>query len=94
MPRLQALYCTDCRTTIICNPQSMGYGCNCDDTVSMEHVLGMPEAERLEQDHSVGHMLAVPEIPDMISVPLLSDEVAAECRREMAQAQQRGWRTR
>lgn len=90
MAYIAAWYCTDCRTTMLGN--SLG-ACNCEETVTMEHVLGMPEAERRERDHSVGHMLPVPEIPDVISVPLVSDEVAAECRLEMAQAQQRGWRT-
>ncbi len=110
MRHLPALYCMDCRTTIVCDPSNDLYlsqqVCNCYTDVSMEHVLGMQEsgmerlarkvseAERLEQDYSVGAMLPVPEIPDLISLPAVSDAMIAECRADMAQAARNNWRTR
>lgn len=91
MAYLAAVYCTVCRTTMVGG--SLGdTGCNCSTT--MEHVLGLPEAERLEQDYSDGHMLPVPEIPDVVSLPEVSDAMVAECRAELEQAARRGWRTR
>lgn len=89
MRYLPAVYCADCNTTILYGTDAF-VGCNC--SVSMEYVLGMPEAERLEQDYSSGPMLPTPEIPDLITLPELSEDVIAECRAEMAQGQRRGWR--
>lgn len=93
MRYLPALYCSDCSTTMLEDTvRFTGKWCNCpDETTSMEHVLGMPEAEKLEQDHSVGHMLPVPMIPDVVSLPELSDAMIAECRAEMAQGERAGW---